>query len=195
MRTVCKFNSREIFFFVELTMQGYFLLFFFFECVYVSEIAWHLLSVPYIQNNLHKRTIVILIGLDRCRGGGGERAARRGESGLGLLWFEVQRVGGGHKEEGAGQGWALGVEVGGDWGNLSGTPTLWLSDRHCPSPRREQSCGNLQERETSAQTHSTSSHITEWASAPAQVTELQIQTASSFVICYLFLKSASHQER
>lgn len=27
----------------------------------VSETAWHLLSVPYIQNNLHKRTIVVVL--------------------------------------------------------------------------------------------------------------------------------------
>lgn len=35
------------------------------------------LSVPYIQNNLHKRTIVILIGLDRCREGREERGGKK----------------------------------------------------------------------------------------------------------------------
>lgn len=82
MTTVCKFgkfNSIQFFFLFDSPCKEYFLSF---ECVYVSEIAWHLLSVPYIQNNLHKRTIVILIGLDRCRGEGGGKVSKgkgRGE--------------------------------------------------------------------------------------------------------------------
>lgn len=64
-----------------------------FECVYVSEIAWHLLSVPYIQNNLHKRTIVILIGLDRCRGG--EKGTGRRSSAMVSYGLECDRWGGG----------------------------------------------------------------------------------------------------
>lgn len=99
MTTVCKlgkFNSIQFFFLFDSPCKEYFLSF---ECVYVSEIAWHLLSVPYIQNNLHKRTIVILIGLDWCRGGekGGEQGRGDGErvKRHGQLCFGVQEVRGG----------------------------------------------------------------------------------------------------
>ena len=86
-----KFNSIQFFLFHHARNTSYS-----FECVYVSEIAWHLLSVPYIQNNLHKRTIVFLIGLDWCRGVGKERGARGGDGEKGKrhgqLWFVVREV-------------------------------------------------------------------------------------------------------
>lgn len=131
-----------------------------FECVYVSEIAWHLLSVPYIQNNLHKRTVGVLLELDRCRGRGA--GGRKGKAPWSTMVWRARGEGlvAGRRERAEVQerGWDLrdGVCEGGggrtgDGGTLSGTPRLWLSGRRCPSPHRGRSCGNLQEREPFAQ--------------------------------------------